>query len=107
MVKIPIFTAGIGLIASIGFPTDLIQIQEWGKYIKGGVDRERYIYQMVEKYPMHPCQIGSVCREAALRSFIEHGSEEFMCNFIDAVIQDRWKKQPVLFGICDHCCEIN
>ena len=98
----PQLPVGLLRVITIGFPRDLIQIQEWEKHIKGDVDRERYICQLVERQPMHPCQIRSVCREAALRSFIEHGSEELMCNFIDTVIQDRWKKQPVLFGIGDH-----
>ena len=89
---------GIARIITIGFPPERIQIQEWEKNIKDLSGMERYICQIVENHPMHPCQIHSVCREAALRSSIEHGSKERMCEFIEDVILERGENQPLLFG---------
>jgi hypothetical protein len=93
---------GIARIIPIGHPPETFQVQVWQQQLGRRAQKEDDVYQLVERYPMHPSRIEAVCREARIRSLIEYGSENHMVAFVEAVILENRDRQPILFGRNDH-----
>lgn len=92
-----VYPEGISRVIRIGFPSEMVQLQAWKEKF-ADTDVQKFIDHLVERYPMHPKQIADTCREARIRSLIEHGTENRMGEFVEQVLNDRPKKQPILFG---------
>lgn len=89
---------GIARIIAIGYPPEALQVQVWQQQLGHLAHKDDVVYQMVERYPMHPSRIEVVCREARIRSIIEHGSDTQMAGFIETIILEDRHIQPILFG---------
>jgi hypothetical protein len=89
---------GIARIVTIGYPPEALQVQIWQQQLGHHTQKDDAIYQLVERYPMHPGRIEAVCREARIRSIIAHGSDTQMASSIETIILEDQHLQPILFG---------
>jgi SpoVK/Ycf46/Vps4 family AAA+-type ATPase len=93
---------GIVRILGIGYPPESLQVQVWHQQLGRLIQKDDVVYQLVERYPMHPSRIEVVCREARIRSIIEHGSDTHMAATIETIILEDQHIQPILFGRGDN-----
>jgi DNA polymerase III delta prime subunit len=89
---------GIARTIKIGQPSEITQAEIWKQHLDPHPDNDRLIHQMIERYPMHPGQIKKVCREARIRSMIEHGTDLQMNRLVAEVVCGLQINLPVLFG---------
>lgn len=82
----------------IGYPCAMVQIEAWSECLGRDADVEDAVHAWVERHPLHPSQIRAVCREARLRSMLEHGSDAHLQDFVEAVILGQRRQVPVLLG---------
>ena len=89
---------GIRRVVRIGCPPETEQLDCWQKNLNGHTGTQNQLFDLVEHYPLYPFQIDRVCKEARIRSIIQHGNDERMFMFVEEVIKGRYGKHPVLFG---------